>query len=41
MGTQKRNYEKSMPVLNPKQVQQELDYLVFTKDRGQTPQKKK
>lgn len=41
MGTQKRIYEKTIPVLNPKQVKQDLDYWVFTKERGQTPLKKK
>lgn len=40
MGTQKRNYEKTIPVLGKKELQQELDFLVFSTDKKQIIKKK-
>lgn len=36
MGLQKRELEKTIPPLGKKEFQQELDFLVFSKNKSQT-----
>jgi hypothetical protein len=41
MGKQKEQWEQSLPVLSKKELEKELQHLVFMKEKGQIPPKKK